>query len=286
MNPPQKLYQYRAFSTLNITNVRSRSIWFSKPQDFNDPYDCCTAFKVAEPTPHEVREYYESLKQKHFDEFPHRRHQELRKEWSKFTGPDGLPNEKFCLVMQNEADKLLNALQNNVVENGGVCCFSEKCDHPLMRSHYAEGHRGFCLEFDTRFEPFDNARKVNYALSFPVIRVASLFEGRSVHDFISIASTKHESWTYESEWRLFHENGRQAYSYGIEALTRIYFGSKMSDVHRDLLCHILEGSETELYQIRASKTDYSMTSALLTYEPYDLAKHAHGRSKLSSKRER
>jgi hypothetical protein len=32
----------------------------------------------------------------------------------------------------------------------GVCCFTTDNRNPLMWSHYADGHKGFCLEFDTQ----------------------------------------------------------------------------------------------------------------------------------------
>ncbi len=38
-----------------------------------------------------------------------------------------------------------------------------------MWSHYADSHKGICLEFDTSFEPFNKSRQVKYGNKIPII---------------------------------------------------------------------------------------------------------------------
>ena len=37
---PPRLYKFQRFSDRSRENLRSRLLWFSKPIDFNDPFDC------------------------------------------------------------------------------------------------------------------------------------------------------------------------------------------------------------------------------------------------------
>src|SRR3990170_8890726 len=48
----------------------------------------------------------------------------------------------------------------NVIQSS-ESAVSEKVDDILMWSHYSQNHTGFCLEFDTSFEPFDKVHKVS-----------------------------------------------------------------------------------------------------------------------------
>lgn len=69
-----------------------------------------------------------------------------------------LLKEYASRVLYNHLNRsVVNSLELLRVENiskKGVCCFSEKWDDLLMWAYYADGHKGFCLEFDTNYEPF------------------------------------------------------------------------------------------------------------------------------------
>ena len=131
MTVPKRLYKYRTGSIQDITNLSAGKIWFADPTKFNDPFDC--VYEVNSPT---------------LDEF-----QDLLKVWSR----DGELNSKDIEeISENpqEVQKVTNGLRNGVGKAlkaiNGVCCFSELVDDLLMWGHYANGHRGFCLEFDTQ----------------------------------------------------------------------------------------------------------------------------------------
>jgi hypothetical protein len=66
-----------------------------------------------------------------------------------------------------------------------------------MWSHYAGGHTGICLEFDTLAVPFANATQVEYRSTYPA------------YDLVDVGYeplvTKSQDWSYEAEWRLIAE---------------------------------------------------------------------------------
>ena len=57
-----------------------------------------------------------------------------------------------------------------------------------------------------------------------------------------LLTTKSYQWRYEKEWRIFcNEGGGKPYCFNSKALTRVYFGYKMSQEYKDVIVSILVG---------------------------------------------
>jgi hypothetical protein len=82
----------------------------------------------------------------------------------------------------------------------GILCFSRNWDNLLLWSHYAASHTGLCLGFDIPDSQADAYMDVHYQPNLLQIRgledVNEDLARRSL-------STKHESWSYEQEVRMF-----------------------------------------------------------------------------------
>lgn len=279
MKPPEKLYRYRSFTTNDLLSLKNREIWFSRPKDFNDPYDCNTSFTLKELPPTEYTAALRILVATMKKEFGNDS-EKFRREKSKFTDSAGMPNEFFINLVRHDIEGRTKQLLSEMQKNGGVCCFSSTWKDPLLWSHYAKGHRGFCLEFDTQFFPFSRARKVGYSKNFPEINPCRIWELKpTMDDFMATISTKHLSWDYEEEWRVFYVQGGTAFPYGIDALTAVLFGSEMPEKECDIVAHLLHGSPTRLFRVKRSTKDFSMTrEELAEYVPYDVGKTQSARS--------
>ena len=120
---------------------------------------------------------------------------------------------------------------DTMLNNRGVACFSEIVDHPLMWSHYADGHRGFCLEFDTSYDPFLKSHKIEYRRTLPEVSPADMILNPKDVPFMAMATVKAECWAYEKEWRTFHAEPDKAYTYPVDCLTGIYFGEAIRPPH-------------------------------------------------------
>ncbi|MCA6969225.1 DUF2971 domain-containing protein [Pectobacterium carotovorum] len=77
-----------------------------------------------------------------------------------------------------------------------VYCLTSKPDNLLMWSHYANNHRGICLEFDTKNAVFGSAWKVEYHDEYPY----TLWDDN--YDVMRTALTKAKCWAYEGEYRI------------------------------------------------------------------------------------
>jgi hypothetical protein len=115
------------------------------------------------------------------------------------------------------------------VDELGILSMSSKCDNILMWSHYANSHRGFCLEFDSSKKPFSSANHVEY-LSNP-----RPFDPYGSHEANarSFVLTKYDNWAYEDEWRVIVPRCRENYSFEPEALTGVILGFAISESDRN-----------------------------------------------------
>jgi hypothetical protein len=46
---PARLYKYQALDRQTLENLVNRCIYFSKPENFNDPFDCWEAIAFLDP---------------------------------------------------------------------------------------------------------------------------------------------------------------------------------------------------------------------------------------------
>ena len=265
---PSHLYKYQSFSTQTLRNLQRRQIWFSKPEQFNDPFDCTATLARFQFTRHQIQQLYTELRNNYQNP------QLFDRRYSNDIG--GL--EKH---IRNSLEKALKGHWASRKDRG-IACLSETCENLLMWSHYSSAHRGFCLEFDTRFKPFDKGSPVVYQKHMPVLDTADvLFGGQSDDPIQALFLTKLELWSYEKEWRILHAKGNTAYGYGVDALTGIYFGSEMNESHREIIMLILHGSSTRLYQMKRDDKEFRINANLVDYTPPDYSSRIDARSELA-----
>ena len=129
-----KLYKYRSTSKYSLEGLINNELYFSKYTDFNDP------FEFATPAPDVVKSY--KIARKKFREYYDNK--EISKEvFLRLTKLVKTPsNEKL-----EERVKTLDRIKDNTL-NMGILCLSQLDENILMWSHYAENHKGFCIEFN------------------------------------------------------------------------------------------------------------------------------------------
>jgi hypothetical protein len=254
---PKFLYKYQPLTIESLTNLKNRQIWFSKPKRFNDPYDCAVRVLKDEINDEEMEKILQQAKTempniKTFDQYKNASN-ESKKSFNKRT------LETISNLSETQKTKMLN--------ERGVACFSELKDNVLMWSHYAQGHKGFCLEFDISFELFRKAFPVQYSKMIPKIRPASIILEDS-EPLMPMITTKADYWAYEKEWRIFHVEGDRPYGYGVNCLTGVYFGTMMEFSHKEIIFMILHGSPTKFYEMRKSEDEFRLSCEPVEYTPY------------------
>lgn len=256
---PNYLYKYEKINEQTLRRLKNAQIFFNTPSSFNDPFDCS------------VLEASVLLKPDDYTYFCKRFLKEKGIDSDADIKVSDIP-EKCINQINNVIQKKLEEKQYHWLHEIGCTCFSENKDHILMWSHYADGHKGFCLEFNTSFDPFQKARKVDYSYNFPSIDPKRLVgENQASGDgILSPLFTKYKCWNYENEWRIFHREPNKPYGYEVDALNAVYFGSAADDTDIEIVCLLLQGQSKKIkfYKARKNISTYSLHFDEFLYKPY------------------
>lgn len=259
---PQVLFKYEAINEFSLRNLKNASLFFKAPKDFNDPYDCslCEASFVFD----------DNDRVNLFNHFIQ----------SGMLGNVALINSINEIPVQwvGRVDATIRGcipdIEDNQLNKKGCTCFSENNNHILMWSHYANAHKGMCLEFDTSFDPFNKAFPVSYSPDFPQINpvkvILSPDDDMILEESVKPLLTKYECWRYEAEWRLFHKEPRKVYGYPVEALKAVYFGTAVDVADIEIVCLILQGQcrDIKFFRGRKGTQRYEITFEQFDYTPH------------------
>jgi len=115
-------------------------------------------------------------------------------------------NDPFDLCPIDTTDPVISNAVDAVIthfrQTAAILCFSRNWDNLLLWSHYSASHAGICMGFDIP----DGAPDVNYDTD--VLYQPNLLRILRQEDVTSdlasrLLRTKHESWSYEQEARMF-----------------------------------------------------------------------------------
>ena len=249
----------------------NNELYFSKVSAFNDPFDC--KFQVEfSGAKHDKSKFLEDLSKKNA---PHlnrqQRRSKAREETKVLDDPDLASAVRGSLIQE--------------IEKWGIYCLSEIPDNILMWSHYANAHRGFCLEFASResdalfgVELWLGGQKqkreivapfpVEYSTKYPV---ANLLNGQIAKDTFL---RKAKQWEYEKEWRMMVPNGPGARQFPPQCLTGVIFGCRMTEKHKEMIREWCRNREPAItyYEARESEDSYSLNIVEISRRPSELGK--------------
>ena len=249
---PPKLYKYRRFDVFCLRLLTQAEVSYSDPRTFNDPLDCDPTIEVDINRKDLERLCFTFLRRTQPEDQAKNEinnYRYLSTEYGDFrTEPDV---EGYLKRMV--ADRIKAELAQELGSRG-VLSLSECWDSVLMWSHYADNHRGICIEFDTTELPHPNLKAVDYRAPRRV-RASDLFEWklrhsvdaeRRVRDTYFFA--KAGPWRYEREWREVEEKSgiREA---GFR-VTGIHFGLQCdAAVIQSVVKLLADDSDVALYSI-------------------------------------
>lgn len=258
MSKPKKLYKYEAFTVQSLKNLKSQTLYFGSPLNFNDPYDCAIRPKLSEPTGSDIEILRNFLYRN--NDFPLETRNALKE----------ANNDDLKKFIKNVAEENTYSLIERRMKNIGVTCFAERNDDHLMWSHYADRQTGFCLEFDTSQEPFSKVREVDYQDVYPEISMVDALINNNYGQFINLLYIKSNSWKYEKEWRCIHKVAGTCFNYETEALKGVYFGPEIDDDSLDIICLILRGQNpnVKFWKGERSLENFSIKFSQFNYLSY------------------
>lgn len=185
------LYHWQKFDESQLSRTLSTmQIYCSSPSAFNDPWDCKPHFNsdvLADPAENE-------------------RHAQWAVEvCSRKTFMSKVERERMRVTLLTDRAKVtecLNqisaAMADAINARYRVYCLCPDVENLLMWAHYADAHRGVCLEFDLSNDVLCGALRCEYRQEFPVMKV---YEDSEEANLLTLL-VKGDTWAYEREYRL------------------------------------------------------------------------------------
>jgi hypothetical protein len=158
--------------------------------------------------------------------------------------------------LQTSVINNLHQMRKDSLSKIGVSCFSKNNSNLLMWSHYADSHRGMCLEFDSKAQPFSKSFEVLYKSKIPKINMDSLLNEELDSEFIiNLLSFKSIDWKHEEELRIFHQESNKCYVYPSNSLKAIYFGLRADQSDIEIVCSIIKSQNPDVQFYRMEKKE-------------------------------
>lgn len=255
---PSKFYRYRSVNKNNLNALREGYEWLSIPDAYNDPLDAKMFYSPSSVIDYIVNkrlvssldsETYNFMKKiiGKVDITAGRLDQQLLQAEIGERGKARASIKRF----QKLADEILKHLPNDLVQKldelirscSLICSFSTNYHNQLMWSHYADSHKGYCLEYE---QP--DSTKYDHGFFVPVvyrdkpidvtrfIRESYPDGNGSSRAFLCGATVKNLCWHYEDEWRYFRLGDMNDRKLRAFKPKRILLGCKISgDSRHELL---------------------------------------------------
>lgn len=220
---PNKLYKYLRVGSKGLRGLLERNeIYFSRPEELNDPFEC-KPFVSVPSKPKDIKAHARHLAQKH---------------------AEGRSIAEKRVLTRRAASRIASTderakTQYSIAEQSSFYCLSSVPDNLLMWAHYANEHRGCCIEFDV--ENLNNgwvfrAEPVQYMTDRPVIDI-KWYGDRDKYNEIADRTflSKSIDWEHEREFRIIKYDAAGIETIKAECVTGVIFGCRMNESDRDSL---------------------------------------------------
>lgn len=199
---PRFLYKYMPINDNTKSSLIERYLWFAKFEDFNDPYEGKVR-KDHSYTPYDLEAF-------------------IKKRQLNLTKYD-------IQQLISDADSYIDEGMEKTYNGARTCCFSLINDNMLMWSHYADKHKGLCLELDVLADT-TNVFRLLMPIQYTNIRESCNYVRDDFSYIRCFALTKSLDWSYEKEYRsLAIGLADQRFPFDIKMLKRVVFGCKTNE---------------------------------------------------------
>lgn len=165
-----------------------------------------------------------------------------------------------------------------ISEQFRITCLSERMDSPLMWSHYANKHFGFCLEYDftltmtsMRYRDLLTAQLMLFPVSYsnerPLLSKA-LFDSKNAYKYLKSKKlppqameklmngllVKSTDWEYEKEWRIFQITSETTMK--LPKPRKLFLGANMEEEAKQKLILIAKEKHIPVFQMFLTADKY------------------------------
>jgi Protein of unknown function (DUF2971) len=269
-NFPKSFYKYKGLTLQGLEGIRENYIWLAEISSLNDPFECSLQFDNDAC----LRLYFGSEK--------------FQQGFARLTGQSLKDNEiislsnsqkpfdqylEICKIRNipydlnrdeqlNKSQQRWSEIVEEINQNLTICSFTLKEDSLLLWSHYADQHKGICIEYD--FPEFNVIRAfiqpTNYRQEVHKIQV---FEEFNAMQAIASSLIKSNDWSYEKEWRItiFKSDKNFVQKLPVPVPKAIFLGTRfhLNDKNlKDCLFSIAAEKQIALYQMEKDSLEFRL----------------------------
>lgn len=148
-----------------------------------------------------------------------------------------------------------------------IGCLCTDYKNKLMWSHYADSHKGFCIEYDYSLMDIDAHTilplPVVYSGERPLISWKAAFDNtpenleEAVAQFTKGLLTKDSIWSYENEWRILVKTTEMP-NIPMPRISCVYLGASISDENRNAILKIAKEKHYKVKQMVMDRGAYAL----------------------------
>lgn len=168
-----------------------------------------------------------------------------------------------------QVKQIYDGIKTSIVNKNGIFCLCNSFENDLLWGYYADGHKGYCVEYDIdiiskqynynpNYTPLD-VIDVDYPTEMPEIKEKNANALIQNHDemFKLLIGSKPNNWKHEDEVRLIFEKS-EFVAIDYRAITGVYFGMKTSDADIQSIMKVLKGRGVIYYKMFFPSGSYKM----------------------------
>lgn len=176
-----------------------------------------------------------------------------------------------AIKMDEDLTKANKEMGQSIDNMFRVGCLCTDYKNRLMWSHYADGHKGFCVEYDFSC----NSKMLSEPLILPVVYSkerpkfpwsVALAKDKNSEEVKNVGArtmirsllTKDEAWSYEDEWRIISLASSGTDNIKMPPISCIYIGAMCSQENREILVEIASSLKVPIKQMVVNRGEYKL----------------------------
>lgn len=265
---PRSLFRFRPFNSFTLDELCSEDVHYADPASFNDPLDSRPNLVLDSD--------FKTLVALHAKATERLKGKLRASDWTYLATEDGPIGSKewqdaAVWIIRGDLDRALRLL----FAEHRVLSLSSKWNSPLMWSHYADEHRGICIEYDTDQHDCWALKPVRYDQSRSISTsdlARWLVDGsQDAQEQVREACfyRKAREWAYEKEWRdLASPRVGAGSPFRMKA---IYFGIRCCEAIRTTIIRLFgdRGDGLRFYAVTEHGTEFRLQRTRIDAEEID-----------------
>lgn len=225
-----------------------RKLYHSLPSGFNDPFEGKPHFTMenSKNNASDIRQHLKKVA----------RNRGLSRKNAETLINNSMKDPRFIPdSIEKSTSKIFNELR--------ICSFTTNKENLLFWSHYANSHKGICIEFDASILPISFAYKVEYSNIYPEITYPVPPDERAFKP----ALVKAKIWAYENEYRTMFlpkamrlPNDGESLLLDSSTIKNVYMGAEISDEDKQAVLDVITKSDfaPKLWQANLSTNSFDL----------------------------